>query len=60
MIVQIPSEKNPDLLYTVDTEAKTCDCPHFTLSLAPKMANTPLPRLFCKHLKRALEGVSER
>lgn len=48
--------------YFVDLETQRCDCPHYRIRLAPKMARVsaePAAPLRCKHLKAAMWHVAE-
>ena len=55
-IVKVPSSKNPDLPYTVDTVALTCDCPHYQIRCAPANAqqNPESEWKTCKHIDQAV------
>lgn len=46
-IIEVKSEKNPDAIYLVDTDAKTCTCPDFT----GRRVGTGQ---FCKHLRATI------
>lgn len=59
VIVKVPSEKNPEILYTVDTETGTCDCPHFQKRLKDENAADGGIRV-CKHCSRAREYLAKQ
>ena len=54
MKIEVASDKNPEILYQVDTEAGTCTCPHWTqkLSFLNERDGTSL---VCKHVKAVRE-----
>ena len=46
VIVKVQSSKGPEIMYTVDTEAGTCECPQYQRRLLPQMAHEGDP---CQH-----------
>jgi len=57
MIVEVESEKNPEIRYTVNTETGECTCPHYQLGLKPKV-EADGKRLECKHLRKVMADIA--
>jgi hypothetical protein len=48
-IIEVASDKNPDVKYEVDAETGTCTCPHYTQRLKAQNERDGLG-LVCKHV----------
>lgn len=54
MIVEVTSDKDPSIVYTVDPEAGTCSCPSYTQRLS-KLNEQDQGTRVCKHVQRIRE-----
>lgn len=52
--VEVRSDRNPDVVYEVNTETGECSCPSYTQNLAKKNAEDGGSRR-CKHFTRLME-----
>ena len=60
-IVEVKSEKNPDVVYHVNTETGECDCPHYQKRLKEQNAGrVEGDHLYCKHYDGALIILANR